>query len=65
MPGALLEIAQKIVGYEAVKFAATPQLAKTFVLIDANAGQARISATLPVTSALVAGLPTITATDYL
>jgi hypothetical protein len=65
MSAAFLEMAQKIVAYENVKFASTPSLVKTFLLIDSNAGQARISSTLPVTSALVGGLPTITAVDYL
>jgi hypothetical protein len=65
MPAALLEIAQKIVAYEAVKFASTPALVKTFLLIDSNAGLAKITATLPITSALVGGLPTYTAFDYL
>lgn len=65
MPAALLEISQKIVNYENVKFTSTPNLVKTFVLYDANAGQVRISSTLPVSSSLVGGLPTITATDYL
>ena len=65
MPSALLEMAQKVVAYENIKFASTPNLVRTFLLIDSNAGQARITSTLPVTTALVAGLPTITAVDYL
>lgn len=65
-PALLLELAQQVIDAEDAFATANPEFtALTTLVFDANAQTATIASTLPVTTTLVSGKATFTATDYL
>lgn len=62
----LLEMFQMMVAAEDAEFQANPDFAALANLsVDSNSELATFSTTIPFTSSLVSGLPTLTANDYL